>query len=132
MGSPMRDSIPDPGVTSWAEGRHSTAEPPRDPFFKKRFLIYLLETEREAETQAAGGASAGFLQASLTLLTLSLLLVQLFFFGNRVILENSPDSLGSLPLLFPSDSLLCDHAPVLVSLGKELPFPGEPVSGKPP
>ena len=30
-GSPMQDSIPDPGITTRAEGRCSTAEPPRRP-----------------------------------------------------------------------------------------------------
>ena len=30
-GSPMRDSIPGPGVAAWAQGRRSTAEPPRGP-----------------------------------------------------------------------------------------------------
>ena len=29
--SPMWDSIPDPGITPWAEGRYSTAEPLRRP-----------------------------------------------------------------------------------------------------
>ena len=29
--SPVWDSIPGPGVTTWAEGRRSTAEPLRDP-----------------------------------------------------------------------------------------------------
>ena len=28
MGSPTRDSIPGPGVTAWAGGRRSAAEPP--------------------------------------------------------------------------------------------------------
>ena len=37
-GSPMWDSIPDPGITPWAEGRRSTTEPPRCPYFS--FLMY--------------------------------------------------------------------------------------------
>ena len=28
----MWDSILDPGITPWAKGRHSTAEPPRRPY----------------------------------------------------------------------------------------------------
>ena len=33
-GSLMWDSIPDPGITPWANGRHPTAEPPRRPSYK--------------------------------------------------------------------------------------------------
>ena len=32
-----------PGVTSWAKGRHSTAEPPRHPIKFKNF-IYMVNT----------------------------------------------------------------------------------------
>ena len=37
-GSPMWDSSQDPGITPWAEGRHSTTEPPRCP---EVFIIIL-------------------------------------------------------------------------------------------
>ena len=43
-GSLMRDSIPDPGITTWAEGRCPTAEPPRHPqtcIIWKAFSQYL-------------------------------------------------------------------------------------------
>ena len=43
-GSPIQDSIPDPGITPWAKGRHSTAEPPRCPFF---FLFNAASWRRE-------------------------------------------------------------------------------------
>ena len=36
-GNPVQDSIPGPGVTAWARGRHSTAEPPGGPW-TQRFL----------------------------------------------------------------------------------------------
>ena len=32
-GSPVRDSIPGSGITTWAEGGRPTAEPPRSPVF---------------------------------------------------------------------------------------------------
>ena len=54
-GSPMRDSIPglDPGIPGscpWAEGRRSTAKPPRDPrknVLKKYIFKFISEMEIE-------------------------------------------------------------------------------------
>ena len=55
-GSPMWDSIPDSRITSRAEGRCQTAEPPRDPpahIFFKRFYspIHKRHTERQRHRQ---------------------------------------------------------------------------------
>ena len=46
QGAWCRTQSQGPGIMTWAKGRHSTTEPPREPFF---FFFFMIITERERE-----------------------------------------------------------------------------------